>query len=261
MGCSASTSSRRPTSAVCAVGIWQIWAAVRPGTSRFSPAASSSVDAGVRGSDRRGEGTSASNPPARQARIHRSRLTRETRIRSPNGPRCSAQPVHGPAAPAGRSSRPDRPPPVLGHSGTGRPPGPARRHARHALVLGLVAPAHRHLHAPVTTATPRLSGPAGAAQGQLVFLTPPSPAAAVPAVVRRWRWRRTATAAPGPVGAQLRPPARPTTSTASAKPDPVAGSGGACGSSACSRPVNSTRTLSARAVNRRSQPRIVEAGR
>ena len=47
-------------------------AAVRAGFSRFSAAASSSICGAVRGVTCRGGGASASNPPARQVRIHRS---------------------------------------------------------------------------------------------------------------------------------------------------------------------------------------------
>jgi hypothetical protein len=65
-------------------------AAVRAGFSRFSAAASSSTSAGVRGPTRAGAGTSAANPPACQARTHRSIVGRETRTGSPEGPRCSA---------------------------------------------------------------------------------------------------------------------------------------------------------------------------
>lgn len=73
----------------CSLKIAATWAAVRPGTSRFNAVASSSTEAGVRGSALRAEGTRASNPPVRQARIHRSNVSRETRTRSPNGPACS----------------------------------------------------------------------------------------------------------------------------------------------------------------------------
>ena len=65
------------------------WAAVRAGFSRFSAAASSSTSAGVRKVTWRAGGASASNPPDRQARIHRSRLARDTRTGTPNGPACS----------------------------------------------------------------------------------------------------------------------------------------------------------------------------
>ncbi len=64
-------------------------AAVRSGFSFFSAAASSSTLASVRGSTRRGEGHSASNPPARYARIHLSRLLRDTCTPRPAGPACT----------------------------------------------------------------------------------------------------------------------------------------------------------------------------
>ena len=70
--------------------------------SRFNATASSSTSAGVRGATRRGAGTSASNPPRRQSRIHRSSVARDTRTGSPNGP----------GAPAGQ--RADQPAPLLG---------------------------------------------------------------------------------------------------------------------------------------------------
>jgi hypothetical protein len=82
-------------------------AAVRAGFSRFSAAASSRISASVRGITWRGGGASASNPPARQVRIHRSIVARDTTTGWPNGPGC--------ACPASsRTSRPrcrvDRPP-------------------------------------------------------------------------------------------------------------------------------------------------------
>ena len=45
--------------------------------------------AGVLVSTRRGAGTSASNPPSRYARVHRSSEVRDTRTHSPSGPMCS----------------------------------------------------------------------------------------------------------------------------------------------------------------------------
>ena len=62
-------------------------AAVRAGFSRFSPAASSSTAASVRGVTCRAGGASAANPPARQARIHRSIVSRDTRHRVAERPR------------------------------------------------------------------------------------------------------------------------------------------------------------------------------
>lgn len=56
-------------------------------------------------------------------------------------------------------------------------------------------------------------------------------------------------------------PARPIASTASANTDPLGSNGAASGSKACSSRVNPTRITSACAVNRRSHPRTVEAGR
>ena len=61
-------------------------AAVRSGRSRLSAAAKASTSAGVRGCTRAGVGTSASNPPARHQRTHRSIVCRDTRTCSPNGP-------------------------------------------------------------------------------------------------------------------------------------------------------------------------------
>ena len=63
-------------------------AAVRAGFSRFSPAATSSTSASVRSMTCRAGGTSAENPPSRQARIHRSTVPRDTETGSPNGPSC-----------------------------------------------------------------------------------------------------------------------------------------------------------------------------
>lgn len=64
-------------------------AAVRSGFSRLSAIAVSMTSTGNRGLDWRGLGTSASNPPARQARIQRSSVSRETRTSRPDGSRCS----------------------------------------------------------------------------------------------------------------------------------------------------------------------------
>lgn len=55
--------------------------------------------------------------------------------------------------------------------------------------------------------------------------------------------------------------ASPSTSRASAKTDPVTGTAAAQALSSWSSPVNSTRRLSARTPNRRSQPRTVLTGR
>jgi hypothetical protein len=62
-----------------------ICVAVRSGFSRLSATATSSTSPGVRADTRAGVGTSASNPPARQARIQRSIVWRDTRTRAPNG--------------------------------------------------------------------------------------------------------------------------------------------------------------------------------
>jgi hypothetical protein len=83
----------------CDRRIRSICAAGRIGFSRFNPAASSSTCSGVRAATRRRGGINASNPPARQARIHRSTLARDTRAGSPNGPVC-------PASASRRTSRP-----------------------------------------------------------------------------------------------------------------------------------------------------------
>jgi len=64
-------------------------AAVRAGFSFFSPTASSTSCASVRGAHWRGAGTSASNPPARRAVIQRSTVLRDTLTTAPNGPACS----------------------------------------------------------------------------------------------------------------------------------------------------------------------------
>jgi hypothetical protein len=64
-------------------------AAVRAGFSRFSPAAIWSTSASVRSITCRAGGTSAENPPSRQARIHRSTVERDNVTGSPNGPSCA----------------------------------------------------------------------------------------------------------------------------------------------------------------------------
>src|SRR5262249_5101836 len=64
-------------------------AAVRAGRSRLSRSANSNTPASVRGCTCRSVGSNASNPPARHARIQRSRLARDTRTGSPNGPVCT----------------------------------------------------------------------------------------------------------------------------------------------------------------------------
>ena len=65
-------------------------AAVRAGFSIFSPTASSTTSASVRGAHCRGPGTSASNPPSRRATTHRSRVRRDTEtFVFPPGPSCS----------------------------------------------------------------------------------------------------------------------------------------------------------------------------
>jgi hypothetical protein len=60
------------------------WAAVRAGFSRFSAIAISMTSAGTRSPAWRGVGSNASNPPRRQARIQRSRMSRETRTGRPS---------------------------------------------------------------------------------------------------------------------------------------------------------------------------------
>ena len=66
--------------------IWQIWAAVRSGASRRSASAKAKTSAGTLGDSALGLGFSASKPPARQARIHSSRVERPTLTSSPSGP-------------------------------------------------------------------------------------------------------------------------------------------------------------------------------
>lgn len=67
-----------------------ICAAVRCRFSRRKQHANSSIDAGVRGFVERGPGLSASNPPARHARIQRSIVLRLTLTATPSTPTCSA---------------------------------------------------------------------------------------------------------------------------------------------------------------------------
>ena len=83
----------------CARRIRWTCAAVRAGFSFFSAAASSSTSGGVRGWDWRGDGTSASNPPRRHARIHTSSVHRVTRTGSPDGPACSRAAISRTIAP------------------------------------------------------------------------------------------------------------------------------------------------------------------
>ena len=64
-------------------------AAVRSMFSRFSAAASASTLSAVTGSHLRSLGSSASNPPARQALIHLSMVLRETCTPRPPGPACT----------------------------------------------------------------------------------------------------------------------------------------------------------------------------
>jgi hypothetical protein len=78
-------------------------AAARSGFSFFKADASPGTLAWARGSTRRGEGHSASNPPARQARIHLSRLVPDTCTGRPDGPACAF-------AAMPRTSRPRRAP-------------------------------------------------------------------------------------------------------------------------------------------------------
>ena len=64
-------------------------AAVRSMFSRFSAAAIASTLSAVTGSHLRSLGSSASNPPVRQARIHLSMVLRETCTPRPPGPACT----------------------------------------------------------------------------------------------------------------------------------------------------------------------------
>jgi hypothetical protein len=61
-------------------------AEVRAGRSRFRVAAKDRICAGVTAPWARPRGFNASNPPARQARIHRSMVSLETVTVPPNGP-------------------------------------------------------------------------------------------------------------------------------------------------------------------------------
>ncbi len=79
--------------------MWPIWAAVRSGASRLSASAMANTSVGTFNDRARGLGLSASNPPARHARIHWSAVERPTRTSTPPGPVCT------PAA-SSRISRP-----------------------------------------------------------------------------------------------------------------------------------------------------------
>jgi hypothetical protein len=74
-------------------------AAVRSGFSFFSAVASSNTSGGVRGWDWRGLGTSASNPPLRQSRIHRSSVHRLIRAVRPSGSVCGTAAIARTSAP------------------------------------------------------------------------------------------------------------------------------------------------------------------
>ena len=69
--------------------IRRTWAAVRAGFSRFSVPARASTPGAVTGPWVRPAGLSASNPPRRQVRIHRSMVSLDTCTISPNGPGCT----------------------------------------------------------------------------------------------------------------------------------------------------------------------------
>ncbi len=86
----------------CARKIRWTCAAVRAGFSFFSATASAITSGGVRGWDCRGDGTSASNPPCRHARIHTSSVHRVTRTGSPDGPPCSRAAIARTIAPRWR---------------------------------------------------------------------------------------------------------------------------------------------------------------
>ena len=77
-------------------------AAVRAGCSRRSAIASSNSRSGVAFGERRGAGTSASNPPSRYQRIQRSSVLRETRTH-PSGFRCSRAASARTSAPRSRA--------------------------------------------------------------------------------------------------------------------------------------------------------------
>lgn len=66
----------------------QMWAAVRSGSSRLSASARCNTSSGTFGDKARGLGLSASNPPARHARIHPSSVERPTVISIPSGCGC-----------------------------------------------------------------------------------------------------------------------------------------------------------------------------
>ena len=99
-------------------------AAVRAGFSRFSAAARPAPRRGPQGdlAGRRGQRV---EPAARQARIHRSRLARDTRTGSPNGPACSRAASSRTTGPAGGWTARGQLPPGSACTGTTRPHGPA----------------------------------------------------------------------------------------------------------------------------------------
>lgn len=90
----------------CARRIRVTWAAVRCGFSFFSAAASSSTSAGVRALTLAGDGTSASNPPARQSRTQRRIVCSDTVTLHPARPSCSRPASSRTSAARWRADRP-----------------------------------------------------------------------------------------------------------------------------------------------------------
>src|SRR6266542_3967694 len=210
--------------------IRRTWVAVRSGFSRFSATANSMISAGSLELDCRGLGTNASNPPRRQARIHRSRVSRETRTR------LADQLV---------AEQPDRPSPL----GPGCLLIVSDRHRRPPVHLIHKGQAQRI----TTRSTPR--------QGELVLIH----STGQPGANNRPPDTPTATSH----GATLPTPNRIATAAAAAPIAAIAsdhavpaGSGiTGSGSSARTHPVNTDRTTSTRPANRRSQSRTVSTGR
>ena len=245
---------------LCARRIAAICTAVRAGTSRFSAAANSNTCPGVRGCTRRGLGTSASNPPRRQSRIHRSIVGRATRTGVPNGPGC--------ARPA--SSRTNRPRCLVDKAGSAASrispyrnnPIARARSARTCSSLSWPPAITPSSALDEHTRVARVLDQQPLSKGQFVLIgsqaragdsirPPVTPAAACHADTAPTTPSRRRTADPND----------PTTSTASANAPPCTGGGPVNGSTCTSNPTSTARTPAAFRPNTRSHPRTVEAGR
>ena len=234
-------------------------AAVRSMFSRFSAAAIASTLGAVTGSHLRSLGSSASNPPCCQARIHLSRVFRDTctgrarraRVHLPGD--AADQPAPLPGRQRRVSGLPDQPVPEQ-----------ADRPARAARLRLPLPPCSCPQREPPRSRRRMNGTPSRAARaarkGQLVLRpaagqpgassSPPSPPRPPP---QRHRAHPRASAAP--------PRAAPATAATAAATGPAAAAGITGSGLVRASAVKNARTCSARPANRRSQPRTVEAGR